>query len=168
MATVKPVLLVIDVQNFVLDMYPGYSDSVAKHAKAMNDAIALFRRRGLPLVVVYHEDRELGPRPGTRAFAFHESIDVRDSDPRVVKNYPNGFNKTELADMLKRMGCDTVFIVGLSAVGCAMATYHGAIDLDLEPYFVHDGVAADTEEHVRMAEEICRTIDLAELGKRLA
>jgi nicotinamidase-related amidase len=168
MTAMKPVLLVIDVQNFVLDMYPGYSDSVAKHAKTMNDAIALFRRRGLSIVVVYHEDRELGPRPGTRAFAFHESIEVRDSDPRVVKNYPNGFNKTELADMLKRMGCDTVFIVGLSAVGCAMATYHGAIDLDLEPYFVHDGVAADTEEHVRMAEEICRTIDLAELGKRLA
>ncbi|MEW5747574.1 MAG: isochorismatase family protein [Candidatus Thermoplasmatota archaeon] len=163
----KPVLLVIDVQNFVLDMYPGYSDSVKKHAKTMNDAIALFRAKGLPLVVVYHEDRELGPRPGTRAFAFHESIDVRDSDPRVVKNYPNGFNKTSLADTLKGMGCDTVFIVGLSAVGCAMATYHGAIDLDLEPYFVQDGVAADTEEHVRMAEEICRTINMDELGRKL-
>lgn len=163
----KPVLLVIDVQNFVLDGFPGYSDSVKKHAKTMNDAIALFREKGLPLVVVYHEDRELGPRPGTRAFAFHETIDVRDSDLRVVKNYPNAFNKTPLTEMLKGMGCDTVFIVGLSAIGCAMATHHGAIDLDLEPYFVHDGVAADTEEHVSMAEEICRTISLAELEKKL-
>ena len=164
----KPVLLVIDVQNFVLDLFPGYSDSVKEHSKTMNDAIALFRRKGLPLVVVYHEDKEQGPRPGTRAFAFHESIDVRDSDPKVVKNYPNAFNKTPLTDMLKDLGCDTVFIVGLSAVGCAMATYHGAIDLDLEPYFVQGGVAADTEEHVRMAEEICRTISLADLEKRLA
>ena len=163
----KPVLLVIDVQNFVLDGFPGYSESVEKHAKTMNDAIALFRRKGLPLVVVYHEDRELGPRPGTKAFAFHESIQIKDSDPKVVKNYPNAFNKTPLADTLKGMGCDTVFIVGLSAVGCAMATYHGAIDLDLEPYFVHDGVAADTEEHVRMAEEICRNIGMDELGRKL-
>lgn len=163
----KPVLLVIDVQNFVLDGFPGYSESVSKHTKTMNDAIALFRRKGLPLVIVYHEDRELGPRPGTRAFAFHESIEVKQSDPMVVKNYPNAFNKTPLADMLLGMGCDTVFIVGLSAIGCAMATYHGAIDLDLEPYFVHDAVAADTEEHVRMAEEICRTINMAELEKKL-
>ncbi len=165
--TMKPVLLVIDVQNFVLDLFPGYSDSVRAHAKTMNDAIALFRAKGLPLVVVYHEDREQGPRPGTRVFAFHESIDVRESDPMVVKNYPNAFNKTPLLEMLHGLGCDTVFIVGLSAVGCAMATYHGAIDHDLEPYFVHDAVAADTEEHVRMAEEICRNISIDELGRRI-
>lgn len=118
----KPTPLVIDVQHFVLDMYPGYSDSVKKHAKTMNDAIVLFRQKGLPLVVIHHEDRGLGPRSGMRAFAFHESIDVRDSDPRVVKNYPNGFNKTPLAEMLRKMSCDNVFIVGLSAVGCAIAT----------------------------------------------
>jgi len=163
----KPVLLVIDVQNDVLDNYPGYSESVQRRAKTMNDAIALFRRRRLPIVVVYHEDKEQGPRPGTKAFAFHESIEVLESDTKVVKNYPNAFNKTPLGDMVRGMGCDTVVIVGLSAVGCAMATYHGAIDLDLEPYFVHGGVAADTEEHVRMAEEICRTVKVDELDRRL-
>jgi len=165
--TMKPVLLVIDVQNYVLDNYPGYSESVAKRAGVMNDAISLFRRKGLPIVVIYHEDKAEGPRPGSRAFEFSDSIDVRGTDTKVVKNYPNGFNKTDLEDILRNKTCDTVFIVGLSAIGCALATYHGAMDRDLEPYFVHGGVAADTEEHVRMAEEICRTISVEELDRRL-
>ena len=41
-------------------------------------------------------------------------------------------------------------------------------DRDLGSHFVQGGVAADTEEHVRMAEETCRTIPLAGLEKRLA
>lgn len=100
----------------------------------MNDAIALVREKGLPLVVVYHENMELGPRPGTRAFAFHGSIDFRDANPNVVKNYPNALNKTDLKDILREKGCGMVFIVGLSTVGYAMATHHVAVDL--EPHFV--------------------------------
>lgn len=163
----RPTLLVIDVQNYVLDNYPGYKESVEKRAKVMNDAIALFREKKLPLVIVYHEDKQEGPRPGSKEFEFHPAIDVKETDVRVVKNYPNAFNKTDLADILRKDGSDTVIIVGLSAVGCALATYHGAIDMDLEPYFVQGGVAADTEEHVRSAEDICRTIEVQELGKRL-
>lgn len=45
--------------------------------------------------------------------------------------------------------------------------YHGAIDLDLEPYFVQDGVAAYAEEHARMPQEICRTTPLRVLEARL-
>lgn len=165
--TVKPALLVIDVQNYVLTDFPGFAESVTKRASVMNEAIGLFRRKGLPIVVIYHEDVKDGPRPGTKAFEFSELIDVRDTDTKVVKHYPNGFNKTDLEAILREKGCDTVFIVGLSAVGCAMATFFGAIDLDLDPYFVQGGVAADTEEHVRAAEDICRAIEVGKLDEKL-
>ncbi|MDQ1371755.1 MAG: hypothetical protein QG582_670 [Candidatus Thermoplasmatota archaeon] len=163
----RPALLVIDVQNYVLTDFPGYAESVAKRAGVMNGAIAVFRRKGLPIVFVYHEDVNDGPRPGSKGFEFSELIDVRDTDTKLVKHYPNGFNKTDLGDILLEKGCDTVFIVGLSAVGCALATYHGAIDRDLGPYFVQGGVAADTEEHVRSAEDICRTMTVEELEGKL-
>jgi nicotinamidase-related amidase len=164
----RPTLLVIDVQNYVLDNFPGYRESVEKRAKTMNDSIALFREKKLPVIVVYHEDRKEGPRPGTKAFEFSPGIEVRETDPRVVKNYPNAFNKTDLESRLRRSGSDTVVITGLSAIGCALATYIGAIDLDLEPYFVQGAVAADSEEHVRFAEDICRTITLDDLRKSLS
>jgi len=165
--TMKPVLLVIDVQNYVLDNYPGYKESVEKHAKVMNRAIALFRKMKLPLIVVYHEDKQEGPRPGMKAFEFSPAIDITKTDATVIKNYPNAFNKTALEEMLRKTASDTVVIVGLSAIGCALATYQGAIDRDLEPYFVQGGVAADTEEHVTFAEDICRTITLSDLEKAL-
>jgi nicotinamidase-related amidase len=165
--TMRPTLLVIDVQNYVLDNYPGYKESVQKRAKTMNDTIALFRERSLPIIVVYHEDKAEGPRPGTKEFEFSPNIDVKGTDTRIVKHYPNAFNKTSLQDLLRTNGSDTVVVTGLSAIGCALATYMGAIDLDLEPYFVKDAVAADTEEHVRFAEDICRTVTVDDLSKML-
>jgi len=164
----KPTLLIIDVQNYVLDNYPGFKESVEKRAKVMNDAIALFREKKLPLITVYHEDKKEGPRPGSKEFEFSPDINIRNTDTRVIKNYPNAFNKTELEELLRTTSSDTIMITGLSAIGCALATYMGAIDLDLEPYFVSDGVAADTEEHVKFAEDICRTITVDDLRMTLS
>ena len=163
----KPALLVIDIQNAWLDGHQGLRESVEKRAKVINEAIEIFRGKRLPIIVVYHEDKKDGPRPGTKAFEFSPTINIQDADTKVTKNYPNAFNKTDLENILHKKGCDTVIITGLSAVGCALATYHGAIDLDLNPYFVRDGVAADTEEHVRFAEDICDTLSVREFDRAL-
>lgn len=163
----KPALLVIDIQNAWLDGNQGLRESVERRAKVINEAIEIFRGKRLPIIVVYHEDKKDGPRPGTKAFEFSPTINIQDADTKVTKNYPNAFNKTDLENILRKKGCDTVVITGLSAVGCALATYHGAIDLDLIPYFVRDGVAAGTEEHVRFAEDICDTLGVREFDKIL-
>lgn len=163
----RPALLVIDVQNAWLDGSEGLRKSVETRAEEMNGAIALFRRKGLPLIVVYHTDVESGPEPGTPPFEFHHSIKVEASDRRIVKNYPNAFNKTTLEGVLRESGCDTVLLAGLSASGCVLATYLGALDRDFIPYLIRDAVAGSREDLVRYAEEICDTLSLRAISQIL-
>jgi actin-related protein len=44
-----------------------------------------------------------------------------------------------------------------------MATYVGAEDLDLHPFYLRDGVAAGSEQLVRFAEEIFETLSVQAL-----
>jgi len=133
----------------------------------VNAAIALFRKRELPIIQIYHVDRAEGPEPGTEAFEYPASVAVLQSDARVIKNNGDAFNRTDLADILARQKVDTVVLCGLSATACVMATYVGAEDRDLHAYLLRDGVAAGSEMHVRFAEEIFDTLSIGALSQIL-
>jgi len=159
--------LVIDIQNKWLSSSPGLRASLDQRVEVINSAIALFRKKGLPIVRVYHVDKGEGPLPGTEEFDFLPSIEIAETDTRVIKNYPNAFNKTELADILALRKVDVVILCGLSATGCVMATYVGAEDRDLHPFLLRDGVAAGSEQNVRFAEEIFETLSVGALAQVL-
>jgi nicotinamidase-related amidase len=165
--TLRPALLVIDIQNKWLNSSLGLKACLELRVEVINSAIALFRKKGLPIIRVYHVDKGDGPMPGTEEFEFLPSIGISDSDPQVIKNYPNAFNKTELADILAHENVDVLILCGLSATGCAMATYIGAEDHDLHPFFLRDGVAASSEVHIRFAEEIFETMSVGALAQVL-
>jgi nicotinamidase-related amidase len=156
----RPALLVIDVQNAWLDKSEGLRRSVEARVDEINEAIAIFREKDLPIIVVYHTDKGEGPEPGTEAFEFHPSIKVVTTDTKVIKNYPNAFNRTELESMLREKGCDTVLLAGLSGTGCVLATYMGAVDRDITPYLVKNAVAASREDMLYFVEELCDTFSL--------
>jgi nicotinamidase-related amidase len=160
----KPALLVVDIQNVWLES-KELKESVERHLDAINEAIAWFRKSKRPIIVIYHENRELGALRGTRRFEFLESVMIRDTDTKITKRYPNSFCKTDLEAILRKEGCDTVVITGSSASWCVLGTFFGAIDCDLHPYVLQGGVAAQKEEHVRFAEEICDTMSLSALEK---
>lgn len=129
----------------------------------INSAISLFRKKGFPIIRVYHIDKGEGPMPGTEEFEFLPSVSTIESDTRVIKNYSNAFNKTELAGILQQNQVDTVILCGLSATACVMATYVGAEDRDLHPFLLRDGVAAGSEQLVKFAEEIFETLSVGAL-----
>ncbi len=156
----KPALLVIDIQKAWLDETPALRESVEKRIDVMNGAIRWFREKGLPLIVIYHEAKDRGVLPGTPGFEFIPAIQIRHEDTKLTKTYPNSFNKTGLDSMLRKLGCDAVVIVGLSASGCALATFFGAIDHDINPFMVKGGVASHSEDHVRFAEDLSEAIGL--------
>ena len=159
----KPALLVIDIQNIWLNTNPGLKASLELRVEVINSAIALFRKRGLPIIRVYHVDKGEGPEPGTEGFEFTTSIKTLDNDTQVIKNYPDAFNKTDLASILEQENIDVIILCGLSATCCVAATYFGAQDHDLHPFFLRDGVAAGNEEHIRFAEEIFETMSVGAL-----
>ncbi len=162
----KPALIVLDIQNIWLDTSPVMKKGIETRAMAINDAIAWFRKSNLPVIVVYHSDRGRGPFPGTKAFEVFDQISVRESDVKIVKNYPSSFAKTPLDETLKKNGCDSIAIVGLSANWCVLATYFGAMEYGLDPYVLRGCVAADREEHVRYAEEVYDAISLEKFEEK--
>jgi len=163
----RPALLVIDIQNKWLRSSPGLRASLEQRIDVINSAIALFRKKGLPIIRVYHVDKAEGPLPDTEEFDFLPSIEIAETDTRVIKNYPNAFNRTELADILALRKIDVVILCGLSATGCVLATYVGAEDNNLHPFLLRDGVAAGSEQHVRFAEEIFETLSVGALTQVL-
>lgn len=159
---IAPALLVIDVQN----AYLPYMDEKDKKMamEGINYYIQLFRANGFPVIRVYHTDPAQGwPKPGSEEFQFPKTVAVREDDPMVVKNYGNAFRKTELDKLLKEKGRNTLFLCGLSAVGCVLATYHGAMDHDYEVFMCRQALISHDAALTKAVQEFCQTIDYAAL-----
>jgi nicotinamidase-related amidase len=155
-AKMKPVLLVIDIQN---EFLPYMSEQNKKLAmELINGAIWRFHENGFPVIRVYHTDPQAGPKPGTEAFEFPKSVIIRPDDPQIIKNYPNAFKKTGLEKLLREKGCNTLFLCGLSSTGCVLATYHGAMDLDYDVFMIKHALIGPDSGLTRAVEEICETV----------
>ena len=155
-ATGKPALLVVDIQNAYLPYMDAKTKDISMYM--INAAIDLFRANGCPIIRVYHTDPKEGPPPGTEPFEFPASVHVRADDPKVVKNFPSAFKKTDLEKILRDRGCDTVFICGLSAVGCALATYFDARGHDFNTFMIKDALMSHRADLTRSVEEITEAV----------
>jgi nicotinamidase-related amidase len=159
--TPKPALLVIDIQNAYL---PRMDEQDKKTAMEMiNYFIALFRANGFPVIRVYHSDLKQGPKPDSEEFAFPGTVAIQNDDPMIIKNYGSAFKKTDLDKLLRAQGCNTLFLCGLSAVGCVLATYYGAVDLDYRVFMLKDALISHDAALTQSVQQICRTIDYGAL-----
>ena len=157
----KPVLLVIDIQNEYLPLIP--EDEKKLELRMINGAIWLFRQHDLPVIRVYHTNPQYGPDPNTEAFEFPSSVIIKPEDPKIVKNYPSAFKKTELEKLLREKECNTLFLCGLSAVGCVMATYHSGLDLDYNVFMIKDAIMSHNSAYTDFVEEILNTVNFTTL-----
>jgi len=162
----KPALIVMDIQNAFM---PYMDEEETEGAMPMiNATIELFRKHGLPVIRVYHTDPAYGPQPGTEPFEFPATIRIHDSDPMVVKTHPSAFNQTELDRILREQGADTVFLTGLSAVGCVLATYFDADRLDYRVFMVRDGLISHKAELTESVEEMTGAVGYEAIDYMLA
>jgi nicotinamidase-related amidase len=148
----RPALVVIDIQNQFLPMMDEREKDIALYA--INVYIDLFRKNGFPVVRVYHSSKEDGPFPGTPEFEFPETVTILPDDPKVVKTYGNGFNKTDLEKVLREKKVNTLFLCGLSSVGCVLATYMGANDLDFRSFLLKDAIMSHNADYTDNIEDI--------------
>ena len=160
-AKLKAALLVIDIQNAYL---PYMSDQDKKSGmENINAYINLFRLYRYPVIRVYHTDPGYGPKPGTKEFEYPESTAVKADDPMVVKNFGNAFKKTDLDKILKEKGVNTLFLCGLSSVGCVLATYHGALDLDYNVFMISGALIGPEASWTKAVQEFCQTVNYGTL-----
>jgi nicotinamidase-related amidase len=144
----KPALVVIDIQNEFLKYM---SEDDKKFAlETINGAILLFRQHNLPVIRVYHTDLSWGPKPGAESFEYPKSILIKDDDPKIIKNYPSAFQKTILDKLLKDKGINTLYLCGLSAVGCVLATYFGSIEREYKVFMLKDCLISHNSSYTTM------------------
>lgn len=153
-----PALLVIDVQKEYMTWVSESDRDLA--IEMMNWAIWVFRQNNLPVIWVYHSDPEWGPPEDSPGFEFHDSLKVMDSDPKFIKNYPSAFTKTELDNYLKENEIKTLFLCGLSSVGCVLASWFDAKAYDYKAFMVKDALLSHKESYTDNVEEMFNALDL--------
>lgn len=151
-AQIKPALLIIDIQNVYLSMVPEREKEVAMYY--INGLIELFRSNGYPIIRIYHLDKESGPKPDSEQFEYPTSVLIKDEDAKVIKTYGNGFNKTDLDKIIKEQGSNTLFLCGLSAVGCVLATWIGAQDHDYKAFMVKNAIMSHDSDYTKNVEDM--------------
>ncbi len=153
---IKPALLIIDIQNH-------YLKAIAPRDKEMaiffiNLLIGLFRKHDFPIIRIYHTEKESGPLPGTEEFEYPASVPVTSADTQIIKTYSDGFNKTNLNEVLTKNGSNTLFLCGLSAVGCVLATRTGAFNHDYDAFIVKDAIMSHNSEYTKNVEAMFNAI----------
>lgn len=157
----RPALVVIDIQGRYLPLMAEEEKDGAM--RMINGAIWLFRLHDVPVIRVYHSDPQFGPKPGDEDFEFPGSVIIKDDDPKVIKNYPSAFTKTDLEKILRAKNVNTVFLCGLSAVGCVLATYYGALDRGFETFMVKNAIMSHKAEYTDVVREITDTVSFKTL-----
>ncbi|HNZ42373.1 MAG TPA: isochorismatase family protein [Bacteroidales bacterium] len=153
---IKPALLVIDIQNVYLSMVPEMEKGIALYY--INSLIELFRSNGYPVIRIYHFDKESGPKPGSEQFEYPGTVLIKDEDPKIIKTYGNGFTKTDLDKILREKGSNTLFLCGLSAVGCVLATWIGAQDHDYKAFMVKDAIMSHNSDYTNNIEDMFNAV----------
>jgi nicotinamidase-related amidase len=161
----KPALMIIDLQKAYYD--DETKKSMDNACGFINAVIPLFRKKNLPIIWVQHIDEEDGSESGKVGFEFIEQLKPHSNDYRVQKRYRNTFNKTNCLEIIRKENIDTVIITGYRAEFCIQGTTIGALDQDLVPILLKNGIAGGNDDNVKFIESINEIISYKALKKVL-
>ena len=149
----RPALLIVDFVVAYLDpaspLYAGVEDALASNERLLNAA----RKAAIPVLftnVVYTPGGADGgvfyrKVPALKLFdrgsplgAFPASLQPREGELVISKQYASSFFGTHLAATLTSNGIDTLLITGLSTSGCVRATALDACQHGFLPFVVRE------------------------------
>ncbi|MCL2148313.1 MAG: cysteine hydrolase [Methanomassiliicoccaceae archaeon] len=160
-------LVVVDVQRkFTGGAVPetGNRDII----ETINRAASMFRSDGRTVIFILYDgpchdcmyDKEDGDE-------YLHGIVSDPNDIIVRKKHMNSFRNTDLADVVRECGCDSVLLAGMLTQCCVLGTYYGAFDHDLSPYLLAGGTISTDERYNEAASVLCETFTLEEVGENL-
>jgi nicotinamidase-related amidase len=138
--TMNVALLVIDVQ---LGGFDGVK-SPAMHnggdlVEAVNNSISAIRQRDIPVIFIQHSGASGSAfEKDTVGWPIHPALDRRLEDTVVHKRLSNGFDGTNLEQVLQAQGIDTVVTCGLQSEFCVANTSIGALQSGRQVIVVAD------------------------------
>jgi nicotinamidase-related amidase len=183
-------LLLLDCQEGVAGRVFGDDGARASFVSAVRSAVASAQAAGMPCVRVEVEFRpghpEVSPAnayfgrvrdaqrlvAGTEEAApMSELADLLEPMPRVVKRRIGAFPDTDLAVLLRGLGCDGLVLAGLITSGAVLSTACHAADLDYRVSVLSDACHDPTDSvHRALLDHVlvmrADVLPVAELGRR--
>lgn len=137
-------LIVVDIQN---DYFPGGKWPLAGADAAADNAakvIQAARDAGDLIVFIRHESGADAPffTPGSDGAKLHPKVLNLESEPVVLKHFPNSFRETGLQALLKDKGVENLLIIGSMSHMCIDATTRAAADLGYKVKVIEDACAS--------------------------
>ena len=144
----KTAVLIMDYQNRQLSNFSNaFQDELL--AKA-NTVLAKARRESIP--VIYVEVRRGERTPETE---IHPAITPQSGETVLTKSRVGPFSTTNLDELLKKQGVETLILMGISTSGCVLSTVRWAADIDYQLVVISDCCAdPDAEVHRILIEKV--------------
>jgi ureidoacrylate peracid hydrolase len=165
-------LLVVDLQNcFMLPPYPTEVPLAREIVPNVNKLAAATRAAGGTVVWIQMTHTEQDKKTwsvfydnvsntlnkaeglkrlgrGTHGQALYDTLDVKPADLKVEKNRFSAFiqGSSNLAEVLRQRGLDTIMITGTVTNVCCESTARDAMMLNFRTIMVTDGNAASTDD----------------------
>ncbi|MBN2509982.1 MAG: isochorismatase family protein [Spirochaetales bacterium] len=159
----KPALLIIDFQ----EAFSGGPNAPYFEASAavVNDALAFFRQKGFPIVWIHQTNEAQGLVPGEKKFGVYSGLDRGTDGVEVHKRFSNSFRQTELDEVLKKAGADTLVVAGFRAQNCINETYCSALERGYYAVLLKGAIVTGDAEAIRIVERACDSVPLRTLKK---
>ncbi|MBI4282295.1 MAG: cysteine hydrolase [Chloroflexi bacterium] len=137
----KTAVLIMDYQNRQLSGFPEeFQKEILGKA---NDVLAEARRKGIPVIYVEVVRGERTPES-----AIHRAITPRSGEVVLTKSRTGPFSTTNLDEVLKKQGAETLVLMGISTSGCVVTTVRWAADIDYKLVVLSD-CCADRDDEVQ-------------------
>jgi streptothricin hydrolase len=140
---IRPVaaLLIVDAQQGLLEGETAVPDAAGLIGRIVG-LLAAARSAG-SLIVHLQNDGVPGTldEPGTPGWYIHPQLAPEPGELVLRKTQDDGFDGTELEDVLARKGVERIAVVGLLSEMCVSATVRGALARGLHAVLVHDAHA---------------------------
>jgi nicotinamidase-related amidase len=142
----KTAVIVIDYQPKTLSYFSKefQNDIIAR----ANKVLSAVRKKGIPVIFVQKGE-------GTSDVETHPQIIRQTQDTVLIKTNSGAFSTTNLDERLKKLGIDTLVLMGIYTSGAVMSTLRWAADINYKLYLVSDCCAdRDPELHKVLLEKV--------------
>ncbi|MBI2287747.1 MAG: cysteine hydrolase [Chloroflexi bacterium] len=137
----KTAVLIMDYQNRQLSSFSEeFQKAILKRA---NEVLAKVRRAGIPVIYVEVVRGERTPET-----EIHRDITPKAGELVLTKRRTGPFSTTNLEEVLKKQGADTLVLLGISTSGCVVSTVRCAADMDYKLIVLSD-CCADRDDEVQ-------------------
>ena len=134
-------VLIMDYQNEKLGFFSG--DFQNKLIATANIVLAKARHEGIPVIYV-----EVCRGERTPETEIHPAVTPQPGELVLTKRRVGPFSTTNLDEVLKKQGVETLVLMGIRTSGCVLSTVRWAADIDYRLIVLSD-CCADRDDEVQ-------------------